>query len=944
MEGKSADGYAPEQQVMQQVAHLLDTQRSASADKRAALQQLEALSSSRADMPNVLAHLLAYADALTPVEVRQAAGLLLKNMAQRTLSLEARLLAHIRSCLLVALASPDRPVREAAGTAIARLAASGGLASFPNLELQLRSAASLTHSEDAADGAADTLVKLCEEAGEELENDRSVGQHLVDTLLMLTRCSLPRVRAKAFQGLNALGNELYPSSLRFRIDTFLESLFALADDPDDGVRSRVCEGLVTVYQLEPEMLAPRLRELVHYMLRATLASHHEVALQASEFWAVLCEGGVPGHDATEPLREVLPQLVSGLMRNMVHAEDDEEVLAAEAEEEEIARSSNSSNNATSAGTKQNATPQSDSIKPVFHSSRSIRCASNARTDGADSGAAAGDDEDSDEEEEDDDIEDAGHWNIRKSSAAGLDTLSDQMGGEMLPFLLHEVQSRIESSDWRQREVAVLALGAVAEGCSDSLGKRLSEVINAVVPLLHDQRPMVRAISCWTLSRYARLLIAAESTGGPTGLRLLNQTLNGILGRIPDHNSKVKSASCTAVCNFAETAGSGIKSYCASIASALGNAFPLYPRQCLRVWFDAMGTLASCVANQSGAFCSADAVDAIFQPLVNFWSDSLGKAERDPFVLSSLANCIASVASAAGHACKHQVRPLAVIAVKSAHAHVPHAQPLEPSTEALSACLELLSTLVEALQSEAEEYVKESNAADLALTLSEHSTPDVRQSALGLLGDVAKYCIQTLQQEKALDTALRSLSPECIVLENILACSNALYALGELVAVCEEHFLQQRGLTIAQASSQILSPSYPKMARENAAVALGRVGCRIPSLLAPYVWDIAERWFSTLRHMRDGIEKRDAFIGAASLVEANPTGVRSPSEAAQLLLAFVSWRDAEAYGTGLLQSLQRAVTTLRGAIGEQGWCSETMPLLESAAQTKLEQMELLNGGR
>jgi CRP-like cAMP-binding protein len=243
MEGKSADGYAPEQQVMQQVAHLLDTQRSASADKRAALQQLEALSSSRADMPNVLAHLLAYADALTPVEVRQAAGLLLKNMAQRTLSLEARLLAHIRSCLLVALASPDRPVREAAGTAIARLAASGGLASFPNLELQLRSAASLTHSEDAADGAADTLVKLCEEAGEELENDRSVGQHLVDTLLMLTRCSLPRVRAKAFQGLNALGNELYPSSLRFRIDTFLESLFALADDPDDGVRSRVCEVL-----------------------------------------------------------------------------------------------------------------------------------------------------------------------------------------------------------------------------------------------------------------------------------------------------------------------------------------------------------------------------------------------------------------------------------------------------------------------------------------------------------------------------------------------------------------------------------------------------------------------------------------------------------------------------------------------------------------------------
>lgn len=861
-----------------------------------------------------------------PLAVRQTAGLLLKNNAATALALPSMQRWHTQSCLLQALTANERAVREAGGTAIARFVATGGMQQWKGLAAHMRQAAA---SDDAntVDGAADALVKVCEEAGEELEDADGIGQHIVDTLLMLTKCNAPRSRAKALHGLNALGQEVYPTALRVRIDSLLESLFALADDKDDSVRSRVCEGLIMVYQLHPEILAPRMKQLVHYMLSATVECKYEVAMQASEFWAALCEGGIPGQDASEILREILPQLVTGLMHNMVHSDDDDEVAAAEAEEEQHEQSSSKTINTT------NGLPLSDTVKPVFHQNRSAHRAG-ARSDGADGGAAAGDDEDSDDDDDDDDLDDPGQWNLRKSSAAGLDTLSEQMGDEMLPYVLQEVQARMESDDWKRREVAVLALGAIAEGCASGLAQRLPEVVHAISKHLDDKRPMVRAIACWALSRYARLLTMADSSANAAASRLLSETVNGILARISDQNSKVKTAACTAVCNFAETAGSGIGAYCASIASALGNAFPLYPRQCLRVWFDAMGSLSSCVAHHTGAFASHDAVQSIFPPLLQFWGSSLGKAERDPFVLYSLANCLACMVSACGKACKQYAGDIVFLAAESAQAHVPYAQPLEPSSEALSACIELLSAVVDAFGREAEDSIRRSRADELGLSLCEHGTPEVRQSALGLIGDIAKHCLHVLRQEKAIDLALQSLAPECVVPENMFACSNALYALGELSATSRDDVIHQRALTISQAAAQMLSPSYPKMARENAAVALGRVGNRAASQLAPHVWDIAPRWFATLRHMRDGIEKRDAFIGASVLVETNSTGIGAAKDAAQLLLAISSWRDAHAYGNMLIMSLQRAVSALKAAIGDTAWSNETLPLLDSTAQTKL----------
>ena len=62
-------------------------------------------------------------------------------------------------------------------------------------------------------------------------------------------------------------------------------------------------------------------------------------------------------------------------------------------------------------------------------------------------------------------------------------------------------------------------------------------------------------------------------------------------------------------------------------------------------------------------------------------------------------------------------------------------------------------------------------------------------------------------------------------------------------------------------------------RENAAVAIGRIGLMYPSLVAPSLPQFAHKWCLTLYNVQDDEEKDSAFQGFCQLVQANPAGIR-----------------------------------------------------------------------
>ncbi|KAJ0937988.1 putative armadillo-like helical, importin beta family [Helianthus annuus] len=116
-----------------------------------------------------------------------------------------------------------------------------------------------------------------------------------------------------------------PPVLFMSMDTYLQGLFVLANDPSSEVRKLVCSAFVQLIEVRPSFLEPHLRNVIEYMLQVNNDPDEEVSLEACEFWSVFCEAPLP----PDNLRPFLPRLIPVLLSNMAYADHDESLLDAE---------------------------------------------------------------------------------------------------------------------------------------------------------------------------------------------------------------------------------------------------------------------------------------------------------------------------------------------------------------------------------------------------------------------------------------------------------------------------------------------------------------------------------------------------------------------------------------------------------------------------------------
>jgi hypothetical protein len=191
-----------------------------------------------------------------------------------------------------------------------------------------------------------------------------------------------------------------------------------------------------------------------------------------------------------------------------------------------------------------------------------------------------DDEDGDDDDDDDSRESlhGASWTLRKASAATLDDMTFLFRGRVIaPMLLPLVMPAVctvsggaagggggACVDWREREAAILALGATAAAWSSIGGfERLCEgAFGGIWPALlgeclaPDQDVSVRAITCWTLGRLV------EGAKSDTDLRCggdFNVQLRPLIEKLlvlmeNDPASRVHDAACSALLNALEELG------------------------------------------------------------------------------------------------------------------------------------------------------------------------------------------------------------------------------------------------------------------------------------------------------------------------------------------------------------------------------------------------------
>ncbi|KAJ8121921.1 hypothetical protein ONZ43_g1750 [Nemania bipapillata] len=483
--------------------------------------------------------------------VRSAAAVMLKNNVKSSSKpIPDASLALIKMAVPIGLQDKNSQIRNYAGNIATELIRRGGLLSWPELLpelLKMFTNETGQVSDEGQEGAIAAMAKICEDNTKMLEREVN-GQRplnfILPKLIQATKSPLPRVRTFALTAINVFTPRQSQAMLN-SIDDLLQNLFNLATDSSNEVRRQVCRAFVQLVETRPDKLQPHLSGLVDYILTQQQGEDEELACDAAEFWLAVGE-----HDSLwESLMPYIGKIIPVLLECMVYSGDEIALLGGASDDED-------------------EEDREEDIKPQFAKKSLARTVNgSASADTAENGNAyqklASMDDDLEEGEiddydEGDDENPDDRWTLRKCSAAALDVFARDFRDPVFESILPYLTKNLKHDEWPYREAAVLALGAVAEGCIAVITPHLPELVSYLFSLLNDPEPVVRQITCWTLGRYSSW--AAELSDPDQRRQYFEPMMEGILTKMLDRNKKVQEAGASAFANLEEKAGKRLEPY------------------------------------------------------------------------------------------------------------------------------------------------------------------------------------------------------------------------------------------------------------------------------------------------------------------------------------------------------------------------------------------------
>lgn len=808
--------------------------------------------------------------------VRSAAAIMLKNNIRTDYKqIPESSLNLVKLAVPVGLQDNNSQIRNYAGIIATELVKRGGLLAWPDFLpdlLKMVANESGQVSTMGQEGAMTALCKICEDNTKMLErnhgNQRPVD-FLLPRLIEATKTPLPRVRADALSAINVFlpkGTQIVFNS----INPLLERLFALStDESQHDVQRQVCKIFVNLVEICPDQLVPHIDGLVNYIIREQQSEDdEELALEAAEFWLAVGEHESLWH-ALGP--QHITKIIPVLLESMVYSGEDIAILGGESDDED-------------------EEDRIEDIKPQFAKKSSARAPNGEGNSVAGEGAQnayeklAEMDDDFEEGEitPDDDYGDEdveGKWNLRKCSAASLDVFARDFRAPVFECILPYLDKNLKHQEWPHREAAVLALGAIAEGCMDVVTPHLPSLVPYLLSLLQDSEPVVRTITCWTLGRYSQW--AVNLTDPNQKATFFEPLMEGILHKMLDKNKKVQAAGASAFAHLSEKAGRNLEPYCLPIIRQFVQCFAKYKDRNMYILYDCVQTLAEHIGP---VLAHPEVVGLLMPALIERWK----KVPDESRELFPLLECLSYVAMALNDTFAPFSEPIFQRCVTLIHQNLEQnfkaqSNPSldQPDKDFLVTSLDLISAVIQALDSnKAQQLVQSQQPAffELICLTLEDPADEVRQSAYAVLGDCARYVYPQLQPslETIFAILIRQLDMDSVPDEDMETgfgvVNNALWSAGEIAlqhGKGMESFVPQ----LLQRFVEIMkNPNVPKSVSENAATALGRLGLECSELIAPNLSQFAEAWLVAIDEVATSEEKTTALMGFSLIVCRNPTAM------------------------------------------------------------------------
>uniref|UniRef100_A0A8R1E2H0 Importin N-terminal domain-containing protein n=1 Tax=Caenorhabditis japonica TaxID=281687 RepID=A0A8R1E2H0_CAEJA len=698
--------FQPDSHELGQVIQLLQHSQSTDRDVQRQVQQQLVQLNEHQQFCCYLVYILSEMKQAIDATSRSLAGLLLKNnIRAKWNKYPTEVKFFVRSTCLKSIGDPEPLIRATVGIIVTTIVMEENMVDWPDL-LDTLATLLMQPDELLQEGALGALQKVFEDSADRYESEYL--RPIMPQLLIFYDHHLAKMRALAMNCVNCI-LMVNNDPIDHAVDPFLTALFARHNDEDEEVQKQLCRSLTLLLDTHMEKMMPHLPNVIEYIIRKTQDGNESIALEACEFWLSIAENNEICRSMVLPH---LDKLIPVLLGSMRYSEGDP---------------------ALKANDEDSSVPDRDEdIRPRFHKSKQH---------------GMGGLVESDEEDEEDDEDGGGDWNIRRCSAASLDVLASIFGKDLLDKLFPLLKETLTSDNWLVKESGILALGAIAEGCMDGVVPHLGELIPFMSVMMFDKKPLVRSITCWTISRYSSHIVSDENFREA----FFKEVLANLLRCSLDSNKKVQEAACSAFATLEEEAGDQLIPFLGEILEKLVQAFQCYQAKNLLILYDAIGTLANAVGD---SLSEPQHVQILMPPLMQKW-ERLSDEDKELF---PLLECISAIVSAIGHAFIPYIEPVfarcCLLIEKCVQQNQQHAmapdQVEAAETDFIIVALDLLSGLAESLPEHMEILVANSKLVELMLFCAMDQTTDVRQSCFALLGDLVKACPQkVLPQSKAL---------------------------------------------------------------------------------------------------------------------------------------------------------------------------------------------------
>ncbi|KAJ3125313.1 hypothetical protein HK098_000377 [Nowakowskiella sp. JEL0407] len=848
------------------------------------------------DANNYYAYILACLDSgdQNLFYVREIAGTQLRNMVKKFVQTAdhtknpAEFFSYARLCSFHALRDSNRRIRESAGSVLAAFAASN---SVDAQILQKLLETANDQNMEIAESAMRSIYEFCEE-GQIPLTDAS-NSHILQVLInelfrQMENPSSSMIRMNAIRSINPfILNQ--PPALTSQIDVLIDKLGRFLNDPDPFVRKAICEALVMILDVSAVKMVPKMDFIVDYILKSMNDEDEDVALEATEFWTVFAD-----REENAPiLRPYLKHVVPVLLNKMVFSED--EIAILESEEESA-----------------NKPDEDKDILFRGHKARNITHQNSV--DPSQEGANHPDEDDEEDYDDDDGEEDFAEqmWTIRKCAAAALDSFASLFKDELMSdqmIFLAPLSAKLGSSDWKERECGILALGAVADGCKISMAMHLSNLVPFLVQSLGEQNErLVKIITCWTLGRYSWWLSRpAIPRTDPTyqvmrekhHLEYLQPVLTGFLKLMLDNSKSIQKAGCSAFATLEAEAKTELVPYLPIIIQTIVMAFEKYQRKNTLLLYDVVGTLAEVV---KGHLATPECLEALMAALRRKW-ETTKDVDLD---IVYLIECSATVSHSVGNAFAPYLPAIWGRCLKIIERTIVQfdADPsLSSETEEkdpMIVALDFLSGVVQDLPQVSAHLLKENTEVffQLLFRSMKDEKLEVRQSAFALLGDLASQLFDQLRPhlQVLFPIAIGELDyyDENASFQMKSVINNAAWAIGEVAIKMGADLAPYSVIVLSKLAklmvqSPIHEPRREDLALvENAAIAIGRLGSSNPEIPAKHLSEFFVKWCEAASKLPDDWEKISTYKGVCAMIFSNPEAIIS--QFGYLCHAIASWKD------------------------------------------------------